>query len=146
MDIQRIETLGNQNVRTFQCDVFDMEGVEKSVKEGLEWFKKRREGENSEPFDETPLFDVITSDIAPATTGITGVDQYRSIELNIAILGVADTFLKQGGNLVLKVFVGEDIDELVAPAKARFAKIQRFKPKACRDRSFEEYFICLGKK
>jgi 23S rRNA U2552 (ribose-2'-O)-methylase RlmE/FtsJ len=40
--------------------------------------------------------DLITSDIAPATTGQTGVDQYRSIELNLAILEVAEIFLKPG--------------------------------------------------
>lgn len=91
-------------------------------------------------------FDLITSDIAPNTTGMTGVDQYRSIELNLEILKIADRFLKKGGNLVLKVFVGEDVDELVAPAKARFAKLSRFKPSACRERSFEEYFVLLGKK
>jgi len=40
-------------------------------------------------------FDLITSDIAPSTTGMTGVDQYRSVELNLAILDVAKTFLKK---------------------------------------------------
>lgn len=40
-------------------------------------------------------FDLITSDIAPNTTGMTGIDQYRSIELNLAILDVADIFLKK---------------------------------------------------
>ncbi|MBX9809246.1 RlmE family RNA methyltransferase [Candidatus Gracilibacteria bacterium] len=91
-------------------------------------------------------FDLITSDIAPSTTGMSGVDQYRSIELNLAILDVAKVFLKKGGNLVLKVFVGEDVNDLMAPLKANFAKVSRFKPKACRERSFEEYFIGLGKK
>jgi 23S rRNA (uridine2552-2'-O)-methyltransferase len=91
-------------------------------------------------------FDVITSDIAPFTTGMTGVDQYRSIELNLAILEVADVFLKRWGNLILKVFAGEDIEDLIWPVKQKYQKLNRFKPKACRDRSFEEYFICSGKK
>lgn len=90
-------------------------------------------------------FDLITSDIAPATTGMTGVDQYRSIELNLAILEVAKTFLKKDATLILKVFVGEDINDLIVPIKTHFKKLSRFKPKACRDRSFEEYFICQGK-
>lgn len=75
-----------------------------------------------------------------------GVDQYRSIELNIEILKFADIWLKKGGNIVLKVFVGEDIQELISPVKLRYTTLQRIKPKACRDRSFEEYFVCLGKK
>ena len=91
-------------------------------------------------------FDLITSDIAPATTGMTGVDQYRSVELNLAILDVAKVFLKKWGNLVLKVFVGEDMNDLMFPLKEHFAKVNRFKPKACRDRSFEEYFIAQGKR
>jgi 23S rRNA (uridine2552-2'-O)-methyltransferase len=91
-------------------------------------------------------FDLITSDIAPSTTGMSGVDQYRSIELNLAILDVAKVFLKKWGNLVLKVFVGEDINDLMWPLKENFQKVSRFKPKSCRDRSFEEYFIGLWKK
>ena len=96
--------------------------------------------------DENPEFDLITSDIAPATTGMTGVDQYKSVELNLAILEVAKVFLKKDATLVLKVFVGEDVNDLIVPIKQHFKKLSRFKPKACRDRSFEEYFICQEKK
>jgi 23S rRNA (uridine2552-2'-O)-methyltransferase len=74
------------------------------------------------------------------------VDQYKSIELNLAILEVADEFLISGGNLLLKVFIGEDVNDLIGPIKQRYQKLIRIKPKACRDRSFEEYFICMGKK
>ena len=77
---------------------------------------------------------------------MTGVDQYRSVELNLAILTVAEKFLKTGGNLLLKVFVGEDVNDLVFPLKRAFKELKRTKPRACRDRSFEEYFVCLGKK
>jgi 23S rRNA (uridine2552-2'-O)-methyltransferase len=91
-------------------------------------------------------FNLLTSDIAPSTTGMTGIDQYRSIELNLAILEVAEVFLKKWGNLVLKVFVWEDIEDLIAPIREKYTKLSRFKPKACRDRSFEEYFICQWKK
>jgi 23S rRNA (uridine2552-2'-O)-methyltransferase len=76
---------------------------------------------------------------------MTGVDQYRSIELNLAILEVARVFLQTWGALVLKVFVWEDILDLMWPLKQSFKKVSRMKPKACRDRSFEEYFICLDK-
>lgn len=44
---------------------------------------------------------------------MTGVDQYRSVELNLAILEVAKVFLKKDGNLLLKVFVGEDVNDLI---------------------------------
>lgn len=104
------------------------------------------ENPHNDHISEDLKFDLITSDIAPATSGITGIDQYRSIELNLAILEVAKIFLKKDANLVLKVFVGEDVQDLIGPIKEHFKKLTRFKPKACRDRSFEEYFICHGKK
>ena len=129
VDIQRIVPLGKSNVRVIQESIFEKEKL-------------------TERFHEFGVtqFDVITSDIAPATTGMTGVDQYRSIELNIAILDVADVFLQKGGTIVLKVFVGEDVDELVQEIKKRYTTLKRHKPDACRDRSFEEYFVCIGKK
>lgn len=43
------------------------------------------------------------------------------------------------------MFVGEDVEDLMVPLKENFKKVSRFKPKACRDRSFEEYFIAIGK-
>ncbi|MDD2486973.1 MAG: RlmE family RNA methyltransferase [Candidatus Gracilibacteria bacterium] len=129
IDIQKIEKLPFDNIFLLQESIFEKNKITEFI--------------NSIGIKE---FDVITSDIAPSTTGQTGVDQYRSVELNLAILDVADIFLKKGGNLLLKVFVGEDINDLVFPIKKRYEKFSRFKPKACRDRSFEEYFICLGKK
>jgi 23S rRNA U2552 (ribose-2'-O)-methylase RlmE/FtsJ len=40
-------------------------------------------------------FDLITSDIAPNTTGRKDVDQYASVELNIEICKFSDVFLKK---------------------------------------------------
>jgi 23S rRNA (uridine2552-2'-O)-methyltransferase len=77
---------------------------------------------------------------------MTGVDQYRSIELNLAILDIAHIFLRKSWNLLLKVFVWEDVNDLIEPIKEQYQKLSRFKPRACRDRSFEEYFVCIGKK
>lgn len=129
VDIQAIKPLGNQNVHIFQGSVFETKKILAHVRElGFE------------------EFDLMTSDIAPSTTGMSGVDQYRSVELNIAILEVSQVFLKKGATLILKVFVGEDVDDLVGPIKQQFNTLRRVKPKACRDRSFEEYFVCVGKK
>ncbi|GAB0174950.1 MAG: 23S rRNA (uridine(2552)-2'-O)-methyltransferase RlmE [Candidatus Altimarinota bacterium] len=129
VDIQSIKSFGQKNISFLQASIFEYDKIRTFIQErGIE------------------QFDLITSDIAPNTSGITGVDQYRSIELNIAILDVAEVFLKKGGNLILKVFVGEDVEDLIAPVKQKYTKLTRFKPKACRDRSFEEYFICQGKK
>ncbi len=77
IDIQRIEPLGRPNIHLLQSDIFEFVTIADFI--------------HSLGIDD---FDVITSDIAPATTGHTGVDQYRSIELNLAILQVADRFLR----------------------------------------------------
>lgn len=138
IDIQKIDpNFGYPNIFLLQESIFEYEKICDFLKNiGIS---------NKNP-DENPEFDLITSDIAPATTGMTGVDQYKSVELNLAILEVAKVFLKKDATLVLKVFVGEDVNDLIAPIKQHFKKLSRFKPKACRDRSFEEYFICQGKK
>lgn len=129
VDIQSIQSFGRPNISFLKASIFDYDTVHKFIRDR-----------------DITHFDVITSDIAPNTTGMTGVDQYRSIELNIAILDVADEFLKKWGTVILKVFVWEDIQDLITPIKQKYKKLSRFKPNACRDRSFEEYFICQWKK
>lgn len=130
IDIQKIDpNFGFPNIHLLQESIFEYDKI-KNFLETLD----------------IGQFDLITSDIAPATTGMTWVDQYKSVELNLAILEVAKIFLKTDATLVLKVFVWEDINDLIGPIKENFKKLSRLKPKACRDRSFEEYFICQGKK
>ncbi len=129
IDIQKINpNFGRPNIYLLQESIFEYE----KIRTYLDML-------------DISQFDLITSDIAPSTTGMSGVDQYRSVELNLAILDVAKVFLIKWGNLVLKVFVGEDVNDLMGPLKLHFSKVSRFKPKACRERSFEEYFICMGK-
>lgn len=129
IDIQKIKSLWRGNTFLLQADINDFETVATFCTS--KWVEQ---------------FDLVTSDIGPNTTGMTGVDQYRSVELNIAILAFADKFLKKGGNLLLKVFVWEDVQDLINPIKNSYERLRRIKPQACRDRSFEEYFICIGKK
>ncbi len=130
IDIQKIDpNFGFPNIHLLQESIFEYDKI-RDYLDSLEIWQ----------------FDLITSDIAPKTTGMTGVDQYKSVELNLAILEVAKKFLKKDATLILKVFVGEDVNDLIGPIKQNFAKLSRFKPKACRDRSFEEYFICKNKK
>ena len=89
--------------------------------------------------------DFITSDMAPNTSGITSVDQFRSIELNERVLEICDKQLKYNGNLVTKIFKGEDFEEFwMGEFRDCFEKTKTFKPKACRDRSFEMFLIGIG--
>jgi len=131
VDIKPIEPLNYSNVKTIICDIFDYDK--------LVW-------ELNKFLPENHIFDVITSDIAPNTTWVFDVDQYASVELNIAICQFSDRFLKKWWNMILKVFKWEDFNDLVQEVKKRFTKMKTYKPLACRDSSHEEYVICLGKK
>lgn len=128
IDIQKINQIWSWNILLIQESIFEFEKLKQLI----------------EPTG-VKEFDLITSDIAPATTWQTWVDQYRSVELNLAILDFANVFLKKWWNLLLKVFVWEDVNDLIFPIKKQYKDLKRIKPKACRDRSFEEYFICFGK-
>lgn len=92
------------------------------------------------------LFDTIISDVSPKTTGIYDLDQYNSIELNLAIVDFSNIFLKHGGNMLLKVFPGNDFPLLKKSLDKHFHKIKMYKPKACRKNSKEIYLICFDKK
>lgn len=131
IDLKKIKDLGRPNVKTIEGSIFDYEFLKEKV--------SKLKGNNEK-------FDLITSDIAPNTTGRFDVDQYASVELNIAICEFSDAFLKEGGNMILKVFKGEDFYELSREVKKRFEKMKTYKPLACRDSSHEEYVICFNKK
>jgi 23S rRNA (uridine2552-2'-O)-methyltransferase len=88
--------------------------------------------------------DLITSDVAPKTTGRNYDDQYHSAMLCLEVLTIADRFLSPGGNLVMKVFIGKDLARVMEKAKKMFKIVKCIKPEACRDRSFEEYVVCKG--
>lgn len=89
-------------------------------------------------------FDAVLSDMAPKTSGIKGVDQYKSVELNLLALEVCKKLLRKGGNAVFKVFVGEDFEDFNKVVRGSFKNVKQFKPRSTRDRSFEVYVVCKG--
>ena len=131
IDLKPIDKYSQKNINTIVHSIFDFDTLKPKVEEYIGAWNK---------------FDLITSDIAPNTTGRKDIDQYASVELNIEILKFADVFLVDGWNLLLKVFKWEDFNDLVQEIKKRYEKFTEYKPAACRDRSFEEYVICYNKK
>jgi len=87
------------------------------------------------------MVDCLLSDMAPNTTGIRGVDQARSAELCAQVLILADTTLKTGGHLVMKLFEGPDAEKLAKDLARKFAQSKRLKPKPYARVAFETYFI-----
>jgi 23S rRNA (uridine2552-2'-O)-methyltransferase len=91
-------------------------------------------------------FDVVLSDLAPATTGIRSVDSSRSFTLFQRALTLADDLLVPGGHFLGKIFQGSGFDEMVKELKSRFDKVKVIRPRATRSQSKEIYLIAMGKK
>lgn len=91
-------------------------------------------------------FNVLMSDMAPATSGNKHVDNVRSLNLCQAALTVAQKTLVTGGSFVCKIFQGEDLKEFSDSVRAGFNKYKIFKPQSSRKASREIYLIGLGKK
>lgn len=124
MDIQKIQPI--KWVSVYQCDVFsnDLDYILEK-----EWFN---------------YFDVIISDMAPNTSWMPDVDQYRSVELNLKALDVMSKHLKSWWWWVFKLFKWEDFNDFWFEAKKIFPEIKTFKPKSSRWRSVE--LFCIWRK
>jgi len=112
-----------KNVTLFQKDVFQIKAVGDL---GLEKF-----------------FDVVLSDMAPSTTGIKTVDQFKSLELVEKVFDLLDKCLRPGGNFVIKVFESQDAQEFLKSQRKRFKELNYLRPKSTRSIS-KEYFA-IGK-
>lgn len=125
-DIQTTETAFPPQVTFMQEDVFN------------------RSPEFEAKLAEMGPFDIVISDMAPRTTGTRFTDQARSLDLTIEALAVACLHLKKGGSFVVKIFMGPDIQELLAPMRKAFGSVKSFKPKSSRAESKETFFVGLG--
>jgi len=91
-----------------------------------------------------PPFDLVISDMAPGTTGVSLADHVASVELCSRALDVARQGLVPGGGLVVKVFQGEDEPALRASIKSSFKAVKAVKPKATRSQSVETFLVATG--
>lgn len=91
-------------------------------------------------------YDTIISDAAPMTTGNRTVDTTRSEWLAENVVFLAEEQLRVHGNLVIKIFQGGGQEAILKKMRTMFTKAKAFKPKACRDDSFEIYLIGMDKK
>lgn len=91
-------------------------------------------------------YNVVISDMAPATTGSKSVDAARSFELCRAALATAQDVLTSGGAFICKIFQGEDFKKFLDLVKTGFNKQKIFKPESSRKASKEIYIIGFGKR
>jgi len=89
-------------------------------------------------------FNVVLSDMAPATTGHKAVDAARSFNLCEAALDIARRILLPGGAFVCKIFQGTDFTIFLNNVRAGFKQQKIFKPQSSRKASKEIYVIGLG--
>ena len=91
-------------------------------------------------------YNLILSDMAPATTGRKDIDSYRYFALCQVALEIAETFLLTGGCFVSKIFQGPDFKNFSDTVKNMFKDQKTFKPQSSRKASKEIYVIGIGKK
>ena len=125
-DIQTTETGFPANVRFLTADVF-------APSEAFE-----------EALAKLAPFDVVMSDMAPATTGTRFSDQARSYDLCCEALKIAVRCLKPGASFVVKIFMGPDVEAFLAVMRKHFTSVKGFKPKSSRAESKETFFVGLG--
>jgi 23S rRNA (uridine2552-2'-O)-methyltransferase len=88
--------------------------------------------------------DLVTSDMAPKTTGIHSTDVARSHELVRMAIEFAQARLRPGGAFLTKVFMGEGIKELEKEMKKSFSEFRQLRPEATREGSREIYLAAKG--
>jgi 23S rRNA (uridine2552-2'-O)-methyltransferase len=85
--------------------------------------------------------DCVLSDLAPKLSGIRDADSARCLELNLTALNVSSRLLKAGGSLLVKSFVGPELESFATRLKRFFGSVQRTRPEATRRGSSEIYFF-----
>ncbi len=120
LDLQEIEPIG-KNVMTAVADITDIDEVQKII------------GKNT--------IDIVISDVAPSTSGIKDVDQWKSVELSEAVLATAEKVLKKDKICVMKVLRGADFDEFLAQTRKKWKLVKATTVKASRDSSREVYVV-----
>lgn len=123
MDLSEIEPIAD-NVSLYVQDITDVDGVEEILK--------------NESMD---AVDLVLSDLAPKTSGVKDVDQWRSIELSQSVRDIADRVLRPKGTCVMKVFRGADFDEFLLELKQVWDHVKVYVAHTSRDRSREVYIV-----
>jgi len=85
----------------------------------------------------------IISDASPSLSGIKNVDHLRSVDLAESVTELAFKTLAKNGNLLIKVFQGEEFKNLTDKLRKKFKVLKTTKPSSSRKKSSEMYVIGL---
>ena len=132
IDLQTVEWReAPPNLRLIEGDF--LQASAESLLEGIE---SRRRGPTR--------FDVVLSDMMAFTTGSQGTDHHASARIVERLLASLPALLREGGNLVYKIFEGERSPELLQKTRDCFEKAKPYKPAASRDDSVEIFVVGHG--
>lgn len=84
---------------------------------------------------------LVICDIAPDITGIKDVDQANMVELLQLVVEFSLPLMAKNASMLLKVFEGQQVNEVRDVLKEHFSEVFSRKPKASRDRSKEFYLL-----
>lgn len=88
----------------------------------------------------------VLSDLSPKLTGVALRDHLQSVELSRMALQFANTFLAPGGNLVIKIFPGEELEMFRKEMAAAFENAKLLNLETTRKTSREVYLLGLKKR
>mmetsp|Transcript_28719 Transcript_28719/g.66651 ORF Transcript_28719/g.66651 Transcript_28719/m.66651 type:complete len:345 (-) Transcript_28719:7-1041(-) len=122
LDLLPVTTVLPNNVQTMVADVHHLEGID------------------------IPVVDVLMSDMAPSTIGVSKFDHGNSAELVRVAMKIADQKVRRGGSFVAKILDGAESKTIMLEMRDRYENVKKFRVKATRTQSNEMYFIGTGKK
>jgi 23S rRNA (uridine2552-2'-O)-methyltransferase len=88
--------------------------------------------------------DAVLSDMAPNLSGLSIVDQVRSMDLSERAFVFAQKVLKPGGLFLTKIFQGAGFNAFLKNLRHNFAQVKVIKPEASRARSSEIFLLANG--
>lgn len=86
-------------------------------------------------------YDVVLSDMAPATSGAKITDRARSFALFMRALDMATALGKPGASFVGKIFMSEDFPAAQKAVKAAFEECRVIRPEGTRSSSTEVFLV-----
>ena len=88
--------------------------------------------------------DVVLSDMAVNTSGNKELDSYRTGELSMNAMSLAEKILVPDGVFLSKIFMGSIFGEINEKAKKNFKNVVKYKPLSSKKESKEIYIFCKG--
>ncbi len=91
-------------------------------------------------------YDVVLSDMAPATTGSKDADQWRSFELFDRAVDVAKALGAPGSSFVGKLFMSDEFVKAREKLRSLYDEVRVLRPEGTRSVSSEVFLVGLSKK